>query len=72
MRRLVVAVLSIFALAGAIRNAAAEDTLKVAIPQKGAWDAGIAELGQRGGIFKSMGSISTSSRRRRGRIRSRP
>src|ERR1700685_2250629 len=55
MRRLVVAVLSIFALAGAIRNAAAEDTLKVAIPQKGAWDAGVAELGQRGGIFKKHG-----------------
>ena len=55
MRRLAVAVLSIFALAGAIRNAAAEDTLKVAIPQKGAWDAGIAELGQRGGFFKKHG-----------------
>src|ERR1700748_1778262 len=53
--RLFVAVLSIFALAGPIRNAAAEDTLKVAIPQKGAWDAGIAELGQRGGIFKKHG-----------------
>jgi NitT/TauT family transport system substrate-binding protein len=33
-----------FALTGAIRHAAAEDTLKVAIPQKGAWDAGIADL----------------------------
>ena len=33
----------------------ADDTLKVAIPQKGAWDAGIAELGQRGGIFKKHG-----------------
>ncbi len=37
------------------RLAAAEDTLKVAVPQKGAWDAGIAELGQRGGIFKKHG-----------------
>jgi NitT/TauT family transport system substrate-binding protein len=57
MRRLAVVVLSIFALAGAgaVRNAAAEDTLKVAVPQKGAWDAGIAELGQRGGIFKKHG-----------------
>src|ERR1700683_5544526 len=54
-RRFAVAALSIFALAGAIRNAAAEDTLKVAIPQKGAWDAGIAELGQRGGFFKKHG-----------------
>jgi NitT/TauT family transport system substrate-binding protein len=55
MRRLVAVVLSIFALAGAIYNAHAEDTLKVAVPQKGAWDAGIVELGQRGGIFKKHG-----------------
>jgi NitT/TauT family transport system substrate-binding protein len=55
MRRLAIAALSIFALAGAIRGAAADDTLKVAVPQKGAWDAGIAELGQRGGIFKKHG-----------------
>ena len=55
MRRLVIFILSIFALAGTIRNAAAEDTLKVAIPQRGAWDAGVAELGQRGGIFKKHG-----------------
>src|ERR1700730_3906599 len=25
-----------------------QETLKVAIPQRGAWDAGVAELGQRG------------------------
>ena len=42
-------------LAATIRFAAADDTLKVAVPQKGAWDAGIAELGQRGGIFKKHG-----------------
>src|SRR2546423_10527284 len=44
----------------AIFSAAADDgwsqeTLKVAIPQRGAWDAGVAELGQRGGIFKKHG-----------------
>src|SRR5271154_2799276 len=55
MQRVDVLILSIFALAGTLRNAAAEDTLKVAIPQRGAWDAGIAELGQRGGIFKKHG-----------------
>lgn len=55
MRRLVALALSIMALAGAIRGAAAEDNLKVAIPQRGAWDAGVAELGQRGGIFKKHG-----------------
>jgi NitT/TauT family transport system substrate-binding protein len=55
MRRLLIAFLSIFALAGAIRTASAEDTLKIAEPQKGAWDAGVAEIGQRGGIFKKHG-----------------
>jgi NitT/TauT family transport system substrate-binding protein len=55
MRRLVPLLFSIFALAGTIGNAAAADTLKVAIPQRGAWDASIAELGQRGGIFKKYG-----------------
>ena len=55
MRRLVAFVLSTVALAATIRIAAAEDTLKVAIPQRGAWDAGIAELGQRGGFFKQHG-----------------
>jgi ABC-type nitrate/sulfonate/bicarbonate transport system substrate-binding protein len=55
MRRLVIAFLSIFALTGAVRTASAEDTLKIAEPQKGAWDAGVAEIGQRGGIFKKHG-----------------
>jgi ABC-type nitrate/sulfonate/bicarbonate transport system substrate-binding protein len=36
-------------------DAGAEDTLRVAIPQRGAWDAGVVELGQRGGIFKKHG-----------------
>ena len=35
--------------------ALAQDTLKVAVPQRGAWDAGIAELGRRAGIFKKHG-----------------
>jgi ABC-type nitrate/sulfonate/bicarbonate transport system substrate-binding protein len=42
-------------LAGASQNAQSQDTLKVAVPQRGAWDAGLAELGQRGGIFKKHG-----------------
>jgi NitT/TauT family transport system substrate-binding protein len=42
-------------LAGAHGTAGAEETLKIAIPQRGAWDAGVAELGQRGGIFKKHG-----------------
>src|SRR5262249_26567050 len=36
-------------------GARSEDTLRVAIPQRGAWDAGVAELGQRGGIFRKHG-----------------
>jgi len=55
MRRLIFALLSIFALTGAARTASAEDTLKIAEPQKGAWDSSVAEIGQRGGIFKKHG-----------------
>ena len=57
MRRLVIPVLlfAVVALVGTSRFAAADDTLKVAIPQKGAWDAGLVELGQRAGIFKKHG-----------------
>jgi NitT/TauT family transport system substrate-binding protein len=43
-----------FALSGA-NEARAQETLKVAVPQRGAWDAGIAELGRRGGLFKKHG-----------------
>src|SRR5215203_3908161 len=35
--------------------AAAQDTLKVAVPQRGAWDTSITEIGQRAGIFKKHG-----------------
>jgi NitT/TauT family transport system substrate-binding protein len=55
MRRFGVLAMSVLSLAATIHLAAAEDTLKVAVPQKGAWDAGIAELGERGGIFKKHG-----------------
>src|SRR5205085_4801614 len=40
---------------GIVLDAWAQETLKVAVPQRGAWDAGLAELGQRGGIFKKHG-----------------
>ena len=55
VRRFVMAVVAVVSLVAANRFAAADDTLKVAVPQKGAWDAGIAELGERGGIFKKHG-----------------
>src|SRR5882757_2166798 len=42
-------------IAGTGAGARAQDKLKVAIPQRGAWDAGVAELGMRGGIFKKHG-----------------
>jgi NitT/TauT family transport system substrate-binding protein len=42
-------------IAGTGQRAFSEDVLKVAIPQRGAWDAGLADLGERGGIFKKHG-----------------
>ncbi len=56
MKAIVLTALTALAvLAGALDSARAQDTLKVAVPQRGAWDAGLAELGQRGGIFKKHG-----------------
>ena len=40
---------------GAAVGASADDALKVAVPQRGAWDAGLTELGKRGGLFKKHG-----------------
>jgi NitT/TauT family transport system substrate-binding protein len=45
-------------LSGALALSAAalaQETLKVAVPQRGAWDTGVPELGQRSGIFKKHG-----------------
>jgi NitT/TauT family transport system substrate-binding protein len=42
-------------LAVASHSAAAQEVLKIAVPQRGAWDTGVSELGQRGGIFKKHG-----------------
>ena len=41
--------------AGTAQPALTQDVLKVAIPQRGAWDSGVAELGQRAGIFRKHG-----------------
>jgi len=43
------------ALACASATARAEDTLKLAVGQRGNWDTSVSELGQRGGIFKKHG-----------------
>ena len=53
--QLIAALGALVALAGSGQQASAQETLKVAIPQRGAWDAGVAELGLRGGIFKKHG-----------------
>jgi ABC-type nitrate/sulfonate/bicarbonate transport system substrate-binding protein len=52
---------SILALAAicfaAAAPALAQETLHVSVPQRGAWDTGVAELGQRAGIFKKHGLV---------------
>ena len=48
------AVAGILAFAG---TASAQDTLKLAIGQRGNWDTSISELGQRAGIFKKHGLV---------------
>src|SRR3981081_4482280 len=52
---LIAALCTLAMAAAAGSDAWSQETLKVAIPQRGAWDAGVAELGQRGGIFKKHG-----------------
>ena len=53
--KLIAALCTLAMAAGAGSDVRSQETLKVAIPQRGAWDAGVAELGQRGGIFKKHG-----------------
>jgi NitT/TauT family transport system substrate-binding protein len=40
-----------------LSGASAEDTLKVAAAQRGAWDSAAPELGQQAGIFKKHGIV---------------
>jgi ABC-type nitrate/sulfonate/bicarbonate transport system substrate-binding protein len=40
-----------------IHAASAQDTLKLAIGQRGNWDTSVSELGQRAGIFKKHGLV---------------
>jgi len=49
---------ALLALAGVLylgQSARAEDTVRVSVPQRGAWDTGVTELAQRSGIFKKHG-----------------
>src|SRR5262249_8866200 len=43
------------ALCGMIPQVSAEETLKLTVGQRGNWDTSVAEVGQRGGIFKKHG-----------------
>jgi NitT/TauT family transport system substrate-binding protein len=50
-----VSILLCAATFASLTPAAAEDMLKIAIPQRGAWDTSISEIGQKAGIFKKHG-----------------
>ena len=45
------------ALAASVTGASAEDTLKLAVGQRGNWDTSISEVGQLAGIFKKHGLV---------------
>ncbi len=47
--------LAVSTILAACVAAQAQDALKIAVPQRGAWDTGLAELGKRAGIFKKHG-----------------
>src|SRR5690242_12034344 len=47
--------LAIAALLGTAQTASAEDTVKLAVGQRGNWDTSVSEIGQRAGIFKKHG-----------------
>ena len=47
----------VLALAVSVTAAQAEDTIKLAIGQRGNWDTSISEIGQRVGIFKKHGLV---------------
>jgi NitT/TauT family transport system substrate-binding protein len=53
--RLFCAAAALLALAVTSPASHAQDTLKIAAGQRGNWDTSIAEVGQRGGIFKKHG-----------------
>jgi len=47
----------VLALAVSVTAAQAEDTIKLAIGQRGNWDTSVSEIGQRVGIFKKHGLV---------------
>src|SRR5262247_1383171 len=55
MNHVVVGCLAAALSLGAATQARAQETLKLAIGQRGLWDTGVTEVGYRGGIFKKHG-----------------
>src|SRR5215204_5131713 len=53
-RRTAIAALLVSSLGGAV---AAQDTLKIAIGQRGGWEQCVSELGQNAGIFRQHGLV---------------
>src|SRR5262245_4577516 len=49
--------LAVAGLLVGMHAASAQDTLKLAIGQRGNWDTSVSELGQRAGIFKKHGLV---------------
>ena len=47
--------LALAALIGAAQAASAEDTIKLAVGQRGNWDTSVSHIGQEAGIFKKHG-----------------
>src|SRR5215468_293831 len=54
-RGFAIAPLALMAALALGETVGAEETIKVSVPQRGAWDTGVTELGQRSGIFKKHG-----------------
>ncbi|MFN3658417.1 MAG: ABC transporter substrate-binding protein [Pseudolabrys sp.] len=55
--KMIAGALALATLAGAVQTAAAEDTVKLAVGQRGNWDTSVSEIGQRAGIFKKHGLV---------------
>src|SRR6188508_230176 len=56
-KKILTAVIAMLALCGAGTAASADDTVKLAVGQRGNWDTSVSEIGQRAGIFKKHGLV---------------
>lgn len=55
--KMIAGALALATLASGMQTAAAEDTVKLAVGQRGNWDTSVSEIGQRAGIFKKHGLV---------------